>query len=133
MGGDHLHIILNAYWEPLTFDLPPLPVDQRWHRLVDTAQPAPDDFTPPDRAAPLDEYRYRAESRSVVVLIAQPFNCRQIVSQLIGATRQVSFILKPEWAITPFHSNQHFTLQSGIFLHQEEGRHGRRKINRLCV
>jgi isoamylase len=74
LGGDYLHIILNAYWEPLTFELPPLPVDQRWHRLIDTAQITPDDFTPPDHAAPLEEFRYRAESRSVVVLIAQVVN-----------------------------------------------------------
>ena len=44
LGGDYLHIILNAYWEPLTFELPPLPVDQRWHRLIDTAQPCPRRF-----------------------------------------------------------------------------------------
>jgi isoamylase len=74
LGGDHLHIFLNSYWEPLTFELPPLPVDQRWHRLIDTAQITPDDFTPPDHAAPLEEFRYRAESRSVVVLIAQVVN-----------------------------------------------------------
>ena len=72
--GDQLHIILNAYWEPLTFELPPLLVDQRWHRLIDTARPPPDDFTPPDHARPLEGFRCRAESRSVVVLNAQPFN-----------------------------------------------------------
>jgi isoamylase len=66
-----LHVILNAYWEPLVFDLPPLPPERRWHRLIDTALPSPDDFTPPDRARPLAEHRYRAASRSVVVLSAQ--------------------------------------------------------------
>ncbi|HSD82417.1 MAG TPA: glycogen debranching enzyme, partial [Anaerolineae bacterium] len=71
LGGDYLHIIFNAYWEPLNFDLPPLPADLRWHRLIDTALPAPADFTPLDQAQPLDEHRYRAESRSVVVVCAQ--------------------------------------------------------------
>ena len=70
-SGDHLHVILNAYWEPLVFDLPPLPPDRRWHRLVDTVLPSPADFTLPDPAAPLNEYRYRAASRSAVVLSAQ--------------------------------------------------------------
>jgi glycogen operon protein len=73
-SSDHFHIILNAYWEPLDFDLPPLPPDRRWHRLIDTALPAPNDFTPPDRASALHEHRYRAESRSVVVLSAQAVN-----------------------------------------------------------
>ena len=71
-GADLLHIILNAYWEPLTFDLPPLPPAQRWHRLLDTALPAPDDFTPPENAVPLEKHRYRTESRSAVVLFAKP-------------------------------------------------------------
>jgi isoamylase len=74
LGGDQLHIILNAYWEPLTFELPPLPVEHRWHVIIDTALPAPDDFTSPDQARRLEGFRYRAESRSVVVLNAQPFN-----------------------------------------------------------
>ena len=36
--------MLNAYWEPLDFDLPGLPLGQQWHRLVDTALASPDDF-----------------------------------------------------------------------------------------
>ena len=80
LSGDHLHVILNAYWEPLDFDLPLLPTDRRWHRLVDTSRPAPDDFTPPDRALPLEEHRYRAESRSVVVLSAQVLHGKSVTS-----------------------------------------------------
>jgi glycogen operon protein len=72
--AEFLHVILNAYWEPLVFDLPPLPSERRWRRLIDTALPAPDDFTPLDRAPALDRHRYRAESRSVVVLSAQMVN-----------------------------------------------------------
>jgi isoamylase len=68
---EYLHIIFNAYWEPLVFDLPPLPPERRWHRLIDTALPSPDDFTPLDRSPALHEHRYRAASRSVVVLCAQ--------------------------------------------------------------
>ena len=29
--------MLNAYWEPLVFELPPTAAGERWHRLVDTA------------------------------------------------------------------------------------------------
>lgn len=69
-SGDHLHVLLNAYWEALDFQLPPLPDGRRWHRLVDTAQPAPDDFCPPERARPAEGSAYRVEGRSVVLLLA---------------------------------------------------------------
>jgi len=40
--------MLNAYWEPLTFELPPVPADrqQRWRRCIDTALDSPDDICP---------------------------------------------------------------------------------------
>jgi glycogen operon protein len=67
-----LYILLNAYWAPLEFDLPPLPPHKRWHRLLDTALPSPNDILPLEEAVPLSGHRYRAESRSAVVLIAEP-------------------------------------------------------------
>jgi isoamylase len=73
-GDDHLHVMLNAYWEPLAFELPPLPDGlqrARWHRVVDTALPSPDDFRELEAAPPVGEDRYRVEARSAVVLIAQ--------------------------------------------------------------
>jgi glycogen operon protein len=70
-GGDHLHVMLNAYWEPLTFELPPLRAGERWHRIVDTALPALDDFSDPEVAPPIEGDRYRVEARSAVLLMAQ--------------------------------------------------------------
>ena len=32
-----LHGMFNAYWEPLTFDVPPPPVGGLWRRCIDTA------------------------------------------------------------------------------------------------
>ncbi|MBM4424937.1 MAG: glycogen debranching protein GlgX [Chloroflexi bacterium] len=69
--GDHLHIMLNAYWEPLDFDLPPLPPGQRWMRVADTALPSPDDIAEPGREAAVMRARYRVMERSVVVLMAK--------------------------------------------------------------
>jgi pullulanase/glycogen debranching enzyme len=69
-SGDHLHVMLNAYWEPLTFELPPLPNGQRWHRVVDTALPSPGDFCEPESAPPAQENTCRVEARSAVVLMA---------------------------------------------------------------
>lgn len=68
--GEHLYAILNAYWEPLTFELPPLVGTTYWHCLVDTALPGPEDFSL--LAAPLVQSEiYPAAARSLVLLIAQ--------------------------------------------------------------
>jgi glycogen operon protein len=63
--------LLNAYWEALDFQLPPLTDGQQWHRLVDTARTAPDDFVEPGQAPKIEGTKYQAEARSVVVLLAR--------------------------------------------------------------
>ena len=65
-----LHGMLNAYWEPLTFDLPPVPADrqQGWRRCIDTALEAPDDISPWDGAAVVRQGTYEVQPRSVVFL-----------------------------------------------------------------
>ncbi|HVP11229.1 MAG TPA: glycogen debranching protein GlgX [Phycisphaerae bacterium] len=67
-----LHLILNAYWEPLDFELPP--VDSAggspWRRWIDTALESPDDIVDWQRAPAVSGLTYRAEARSVVVLFA---------------------------------------------------------------
>ncbi len=67
---DHLYVILNAYWEPLEFELPELPEGQQWARLVDTALAPPEDFTNPAKVLSDDTHNYLAQSRSAVVLTA---------------------------------------------------------------
>ena len=69
--GEHLYAMLNAYWEPLTFELPPLVGSPCWHRLVDTARPAPEDFYPLATAPPVRSEIYPAAARSLVLLIAR--------------------------------------------------------------
>ena len=67
-----IHLILNAYWEPLDFELPP--VEQAggnpWRRWIDTALDAPHDIVPWQTAPAVPGCTYRAEARSVVVLCA---------------------------------------------------------------
>ena len=65
-----LHGILNAYWEPLNFELPPVPVEsrQRWRRCIDTALASPDDIVPWESAPPMGESIYVAQPRSLVLL-----------------------------------------------------------------
>ncbi|MBN1890496.1 MAG: glycogen debranching protein GlgX [Thermoflexales bacterium] len=67
---EHLHVMLNAYWEPLSFELPPLPAGQQWHRIVNTALPSPDDFSDSETAPPVKQHKYRLEARSAAILLA---------------------------------------------------------------
>ena len=66
------HLILNAYWEPLDFELPPAANDDAnpWRGWIDTAQEAPNDIVPWEEAPAFQGTIYRAEARSVVVLYA---------------------------------------------------------------
>ncbi len=66
-----LHGMLNAYWEPLTFELPPIPAEnrQRWRRCIDTALESPDDIYPWDQAPLVAQTTYMVQPRSVVLLV----------------------------------------------------------------
>jgi glycogen operon protein len=67
-----LHLILNAYWEPLDFEVPPREAGvDAWRRIVDTTLPSPDDFRAAADAPTVETGSYRAGPRSVVVLAAQ--------------------------------------------------------------
>jgi isoamylase len=67
-----LHLILNAYWEALEFELPPAANGEQnpWRRWIDTAQESPDDIVPWEKAPTVPGMTYRAEARSVAVLYA---------------------------------------------------------------
>ena len=66
-----LHGMFNAYWEPLTFDLPPVPTDcqQEWRRCMDTALDLPDDIFSWETAPVVTQAMYVAQPRSVVLLV----------------------------------------------------------------
>jgi glycogen operon protein len=67
-----VHAMFNAFWEPLTFELPPGSGEPyRWQRCVDTALPSPDDFCAPDDGAPVTGSTYLVQPRSSVLLISQ--------------------------------------------------------------
>jgi glycogen operon protein len=67
-----LHLILNAYWEPVEFELPSAGKahGNPWLRWIDTALQTPEDIVPWKEAPPVKTPSYRAEGRSVVVLYA---------------------------------------------------------------
>jgi glycogen operon protein len=65
-----LHGMLNAFWEPLTFELPPVPAEgqQGWRRCIDTALDSPGDICPWETAPVVTQATYVAQPRSVVLL-----------------------------------------------------------------
>ena len=67
-GRIRLHGILNAYWEPLTFALPPVVDGHQWCLCIDTAQAAPHDVRPLEEAPIVAADDIVAQPRSVVVL-----------------------------------------------------------------
>jgi glycogen operon protein len=70
--GQDVHAILNAYWEPLTFELPPAGAGRTWRRIVDTSRPSPQDACVPAEAPAVQGHSYLAAPRSVVVLVTAP-------------------------------------------------------------
>src|SRR5579884_3730637 len=67
-----LHVILNAYWEALGFELPTLPDGENWRLWIDTALDPPSDICEWSKAAPVSGRTYGCGARSVVILIAGP-------------------------------------------------------------
>ncbi len=66
--GLRFHLILNAYWEALDFELPCLCDQGPWRRWIDTALDSPQDIVPWQAAPAVRDNTYRAGARSVVML-----------------------------------------------------------------
>jgi len=67
-----LHIIINAYWETLEFEIPPLnQAQESWRRCVDTFLDPPADICGWANAPTLQGSTCRVQPRSVVLLLAK--------------------------------------------------------------
>ena len=66
------HMILNAYWEPLDFELPPVNNgrEKTWRRWIDTSLDSPNDIVEWQTSPEVTGHTYLAQPRSVVVLFA---------------------------------------------------------------
>jgi glycogen operon protein len=64
------HAILNAYWEPLEFELPGLGEGDSWRRWIDTSLESPHDIVLWQAAPAVPGGSYRVGPRSVVMLYA---------------------------------------------------------------
>jgi glycogen operon protein len=69
-GRSLLHFMLNAYWEPLEFELPS-PESPGWRRLVDTHRESPDDICDVADAPVVESPTYLVQPRSVVLLFCR--------------------------------------------------------------
>jgi len=64
-----VHVMLNAHWEPLTFQLPPIPeIPGAWRRCIDTALRSPEDIQVWDDAPAVVQETHAVQPRSVVLL-----------------------------------------------------------------
>ncbi|MFZ1119768.1 MAG: hypothetical protein WAN81_05995 [Candidatus Binataceae bacterium] len=70
-GRFTLHVMLNAYWEPLTFELPSTREQgsRRWRRWIDTFLPSPEDICDWEDAPIVSLSKYVVEPRSLVLLV----------------------------------------------------------------
>jgi isoamylase len=70
--GLELYVIMNAYWEPLSFELPETTESEPWCRWIDTSLKTPEDIVPWQTVrAVADQRSYAGGPRSVVVLARQ--------------------------------------------------------------
>ena len=69
----HFYFAVNAYWEPLDFELPrfDFPAQKPWRRLIDTFLDAPEDIVPWHEARPVAGAAYRVQARSLIVLYSE--------------------------------------------------------------
>jgi isoamylase len=67
-----MHLIVNAYWEPLDFELPPLGSrEEAWRRCVDTYLDPPHDICDWSEAPELQGATCRVQPRSIVMLLGR--------------------------------------------------------------
>jgi len=69
--ADLLHVMFNAYWEPLVFELPPVGCQRPWRRWIDTYRDAPDDVCDWKSAPSVQGSTYAVQPRSLVTLVAE--------------------------------------------------------------
>src|SRR5262249_12634518 len=70
-GRFTIHAMLNAYWEPLIFELPlnGTHTKRRWRRWINTALQSPDDICDWDAAPLVSQRMYEVAPRSLVLLV----------------------------------------------------------------
>lgn len=65
---EHLFVMLNFFNKDLSFDIPRLPTDQKWYRVIDTSLPSPSDFCTIEDAPEITANKYSMTSFCVSIL-----------------------------------------------------------------
>jgi isoamylase len=68
---DIIHVILNSYWKPLKFELPPVPYNNKWKRIFDTSIGPPDDYCIEGTSQAIQNNSYVVGPRSSVILLSK--------------------------------------------------------------
>jgi glycogen operon protein len=76
LEGEHVFIMLNAFWKPLTFELPKPEGDHSWYRVVDTSLGEGKDYSQPGKSTHIDGPRYRLKDRSTAVMVTRRIKTR---------------------------------------------------------
>jgi isoamylase len=67
-----IHVMVNAYWEALDFEVPPVAVGRApWRRCIDTFLDSPDDIRDWADAPVVKDPVYWVQPRSIVLLVAK--------------------------------------------------------------
>ena len=67
-----IYVVMNMYWEKLSFELPQLPLAEKWHMFVNTGFNPPRDIWEPGTEPILENQNsIMVSDRSVVILVAK--------------------------------------------------------------
>jgi glycogen operon protein len=65
-----VHVIMNMYWEPISFELPKVQ-KLKWYRAIDTSLDSPNDIVEPGKEKAVTGSTYVAQGRSISVFITK--------------------------------------------------------------
>jgi len=72
-GSDRvLHLLVNAYWEPLAFEVPAADAHRSWRRCIDTSRASPEDIVFDLEASLVTSSTVTVSPRSLMALLAVP-------------------------------------------------------------
>lgn len=70
-ASEHLFVMLNFFDKDLSFDIPPLPPNQKWYRIADTSLSSPYDFCTTEDAHEVMTNKYSMTSFCLSILSAR--------------------------------------------------------------
>jgi glycogen operon protein len=70
-SGGMFHLMVNAYWEALAFELPATGEGGVWRRWIDTSLASPEDICEGAEAPPATGHTYLVQPRSIACLFAR--------------------------------------------------------------